>query len=187
MIVMMRKRGHYCYMLHDNQSQDHDIGRPLTIVQRTVRTEHCYIWWPLTCDQREDHRGWCEDNYCDCGPHIVTFISDDNTDKLQHILTSQPSVLISPHLYRDNITLLPSSELTPSTGATVQADYQLKSKSGALSVNPHHWVLHQITHWAARDQIMRAVILGRILSADGVTRKWWLDLEEGCCWVLLVR
>ena len=55
---------------------------------------------------------------------IVTFISDDDTDKLQHILTSRPSVLISPHLYRDNITLLPSNELTPSTGATVQGDYQ---------------------------------------------------------------
>ena len=157
---MMRKRGHYCYMLHDNQSQDHDIGRPLTIVQRTVRTEHCYIWWPLTCDEREDHRGWCEDNYCDCGPHIVTFISDDNTDKLQHILTSQPSVLISPHLYRDNITLLPSSELTLSTGATVQADYQLKSKSGALSVNPHHCVLHQITHWAAIQGVTKKRSIG---------------------------
>ena len=52
---------------------------------------------------------------------IVTFIRAENTDKLQHILTSRPSALISPDQYREqSLTLLPSNELTPSTEAAAQ-------------------------------------------------------------------
>ena len=77
------------------------------------------LWW----EEREDHGG--AGIIIVIVTIIVTFIRAENADKLQHIPTHPGHQSSFPHQYsREQATLLPSNELTPSTEATVQADYR---------------------------------------------------------------
>ena len=96
--------------------------------QIMTHSDHCpgcenwwLLLWPLTRDEREGGSRGGVRIIIVIVASIVTFIRAENTDKLQHILTSRPSALISPHQYREqSLTLLPSNELTPSTEAAAQ-------------------------------------------------------------------